>query len=159
MPGRNWRKSVSLHVCPCLHERLLLITWNCTCDPRYVYPKYKVSCCSRVSNVSFRINRMKQTESKRLLSLLWHSRQQCSYLACAIAPLSRAIFRSCWSCCTCVDTRTYLRNRNRKYLWTWTAKIALSITQHFSSSSHNFTLIGQYFHISRMQKNIVLAFL
>ena len=34
MPGRNLCQSVNSHLRPCLHERLLLIAWNCTCDPR-----------------------------------------------------------------------------------------------------------------------------
>ena len=45
MPGRNWCKSAKSNMHHCLHERLLLIMWNCTCDPRFVYLQYRVSCC------------------------------------------------------------------------------------------------------------------
>ena len=62
-------------------------------------------------NVSFRIKRIKHIyNSKRWQSLLLQLRQRRSYLACAIVRLilmlARAIFRSWWRFCTCVDTRT-----------------------------------------------------
>ena len=52
MPGRNWYKSVNSHVHPCMHERLFLYIWNCTCDPRFVYPKCIVSCCFEACKMS-----------------------------------------------------------------------------------------------------------
>ena len=59
MLGRNWCTSVTAYVYPYLHERLLLIIWNCTCDPRFVYPQYTISCCWSMSNVSFRVKQDK----------------------------------------------------------------------------------------------------
>ena len=41
----KWRSGSSrsyLHLCPHLHERLRLIIWNCTCDPRFMHPKSKI---------------------------------------------------------------------------------------------------------------------
>jgi len=52
MPRRNWCTSVNLHVHPGLHKWLILILWNCTCDARFVYQQYKVSCCWSISNIS-----------------------------------------------------------------------------------------------------------
>ena len=66
MPGRYWCKCGNSHVCACLHERLLLIIWNSTCDPRLVYPTYRVFRCRSMPNVSFRI---KQDEAE-----LWKQR-------------------------------------------------------------------------------------
>ena len=51
--------SVSSRVRHCLHERLLLSIWICTCDPRFVHPKCKFSYCLRMSKVSFRIKQYK----------------------------------------------------------------------------------------------------
>ena len=48
---------------PCtlvLHEQLLLLIWNCMYDPRFVYPKYRVSCSWSMSNVSFRTKQDKE---------------------------------------------------------------------------------------------------
>ena len=55
MRGRNRYKSGNSHVHPHLQERLLLIIYNCTCDPRFAYPKYRASCCCYTLNVSFTI--------------------------------------------------------------------------------------------------------
>ena len=39
---------------PFLHNQLLLIILNCMCDPRFVHPKNRVSCCWSMQKVSFR---------------------------------------------------------------------------------------------------------
>ena len=46
-------------MCLCLHERLLWIIWNCTCNPRFLFPRCKVSCCWTISNASFRMKQNK----------------------------------------------------------------------------------------------------
>ena len=61
MSGRNWHKSVDAHFHPCLQERLLLIIWNCTFDPRSVYPKYRVLHCWSMPNSHVGKNRIKQS--------------------------------------------------------------------------------------------------
>jgi len=41
-PRRNWHTSIKSHVRSCSHELLLLVIWNCTCNPRFVYLKYRI---------------------------------------------------------------------------------------------------------------------
>jgi len=59
MPGRNWCTRINPHMCPCLPEPLLLISWNGTCHWKFVYLKYSASCSWSMSNVSFRIKQNK----------------------------------------------------------------------------------------------------
>ena len=97
----------------CLPSRLLLIGWNCTCEPNFVYPKCRVACCRSVSYISFRIKQDKQRyESNRRESLLLHLRRQSSYLACVIEQLilmlTRATSSSCWEFSTCLRAWTEL---------------------------------------------------
>ena len=121
MPGRHWWTSVNSHVHPRLHEWFLLLIWICTCDPRFLYPQKRVSCCWSMPNISFRI----KTGYNRVMKAKWQSlvlqlRQHSSYLAWAIVRLimmlARAIFRSCGGFGTCVDTRTCDRTCLRAWI-------------------------------------------
>ena len=56
--------------CHCLHERLLLIIGNGTCDPNFVYLKYRVSCCYGMINVSFRI-KQNVTDTSAAFATIW----------------------------------------------------------------------------------------
>ena len=53
MLRRNWCTNINLHVYHRLHERLLLLLWNCSCDRRFVYLQCRASCCWSMSNISF----------------------------------------------------------------------------------------------------------
>ena len=55
MAGKNWYMRDNSHVRPCLHERIVFVFCNCTCDPRFLYPNYRVFSCGRLSNVLCRI--------------------------------------------------------------------------------------------------------
>jgi len=111
MLGRNWCKIVNSHMRPCLHDWLLLIIWNCTYDPTFAHPKYRASCSRSLSNISFRIKQDKaELWKQKVIATSVAVATASSFLACAnarlLVMLARAIFRSCWGLCTCVDTCT-----------------------------------------------------
>ena len=112
--------SVNSHVCPYLHEWLLLSIWNCTCDPRFV------------------------NKGKRWQSLELHWRQNSFYFTCTIVQLmmilARAIFRSCGGFCTRVDTRTC----DRTCLRAWTGASVYILALCFSAF-HRFIIIYSHF--------------
>ena len=39
---------------PSFASAIAFIIRNCTCDPRFVYPQFRVSLCGSMSSVSFR---------------------------------------------------------------------------------------------------------
>ena len=69
MPGRNWCKSGNLHMHNCLHEWLLLITWNCKCDSRFMYLKYRASSWWSMWIVSFGIKQDKTGSWKQKVTV------------------------------------------------------------------------------------------
>ena len=101
----------------CMSELLLLI-WDCTCDPRFVHPKYRASCCRSMSNVPFRIKQdkaeiRKQKETVTSFAILKTKLHLASIIVQLIMMLARDIFCSYWGFCTRVETlkcdRTCLR--------------------------------------------------
>ena len=103
----------------------ILRKWKCffLCfSPRFVYPKYKVSCCWSMSIDLFRIKQNNAELWKEIVTVTSVAVvTTSSYLTCAIARLivmlARVIFRSCWGFYSCLDTHTCYRTCFRA----WTA--------------------------------------